>query len=143
MHTEALLADKRARGEAIIRDQPLLTLKGHTRLVNRAAFSPDGARIASAGGDGDATVKIWNSQTAALLFTLKGHHRGVYNLAFSPDGKQVASSGAGQMVNLWDADNAKALSTFKGQTMPAFSLDGKRLVSSGLDQTVNIWNLVD
>src|SRR2546426_10234962 len=59
--------------EAIIRDQALLTLKGHTRRVTRAAFSPDGARIASAGGDGDATVRIWNSQTAALLYTLKGH----------------------------------------------------------------------
>ena len=64
--------------EAIIRDQPLVTLKGHTRRVNRSVFSPDGTRIASAGGDGDATVKIWNTQTAALLFTLKGHDRGVY-----------------------------------------------------------------
>jgi WD40 repeat protein len=49
-------------------------------------------RIASAGGDADATVKIWDSETGQLLRTLQGHDRGVYELAYSPDGKLLASA---------------------------------------------------
>ena len=49
-----------SRGITIV-DQPLLVLRGHSRPINQVAFSRDGTRIASAGGDGDATVKLWDS----------------------------------------------------------------------------------
>src|SRR5258708_883614 len=83
-------------------NQPLLVLKGHTRWVNRVVFSPNGTRLASAGGDGDATVKIWDSKTGELLRTLAGHDRGVYNVAFSPDGKMIASAGHDHTLVLWN-----------------------------------------
>src|SRR5262245_44764584 len=76
-----------SRGITIV-DQPLLVLRGHSRPVNQVAFSPAGNRIASAGGDGDATVKLWDSQMGELLRTFSGHERGVYNLAFSRDGER-------------------------------------------------------
>jgi len=66
-------------------NQPVLVLQGHARGVNRISFSPDGTYIASAGADGDATVKTWNAKTGKLLRTLQGHDRGVYNVAFGPD----------------------------------------------------------
>ena len=39
--------------------------------VNSVAFSPDGERLASAGGDG--TVKIWNSRTGKVIQTFPAH----------------------------------------------------------------------
>ena len=51
--------------------QELRTLKGHTNGVFSVAFSPDGARLASASRDG--TVKLWDAATGQELRTLKGH----------------------------------------------------------------------
>ena len=51
--------------------QETLTLKGHTGGVTSVAFSPDGKRLASAGGD--ETVKVWDAATGQEILTLKGH----------------------------------------------------------------------
>src|SRR5262245_22568135 len=96
-----------SRGTTVV-DQPLLVLRGHTRPVNQVAFSPDGTRIASAGGDGDATVKLWDGQTGALVRTLSGHDRGVYNLAFSRDGERLASAGHDHTAVVWDVRTGDA-----------------------------------
>src|SRR5262249_33050418 len=56
----------------------LLTLQGHTTLVNSVCFSPDGKRLASAGaypegGTGKGEVKIWDAERGQEVFTLRGH----------------------------------------------------------------------
>ena len=58
--------------------------------VNGVAFSPDGERLASAGGDG--TVKIWNSRTGKVIQTFAAHTDSVVSVAFHPDGKHLASA---------------------------------------------------
>ena len=58
-------------------------------------------------------------------------------IAFSPEGQTLAT-GIAQEVHLWDVDNGKHLSTFKGHTGPvhavAFSPDGKTLASVSRDR---------
>ena len=64
-------------------------LEGHKGGVRHAAYSPDGAKIASAGVDG--TVRLWNADTHQALDAPVTSHANVNVVAFSPDGTQIAS----------------------------------------------------
>jgi WD40 repeat protein/serine/threonine protein kinase len=99
----------------------LLTLKGLTGRVSRVAYSPDGKRLAGAGGD--RTVKVWDAQTGQELLTLKDEGGGV---AFSPDGKRLVT---GRKV--WDTQTGRELLTLKGGHGVTFSPDSKRLAGAG------------
>jgi WD40 repeat protein len=75
--------------------QELLTFKGHTRSVDSMAFSPDGKRLASAGG---GELKVWDAQTGQELLSLDANRV----VAFSPNGHRLASVG-GRTVKIYDA----------------------------------------
>jgi predicted NACHT family NTPase len=78
-----------------------ITLKGHTKLINSVAFSPDSKRLAS--GSADQTVKLWDTVTGQEILTLKGNTGGLTSVAFSPDGKRLASASEDGTVRMWDA----------------------------------------
>jgi WD40 repeat protein/serine/threonine protein kinase len=69
--------------------------------VNGVAFSPNGERLASAGGDG--AIKIWNSRTGVVVQTIPHAHSGsVVAVRFHPDGRYLASAGADELAKVWD-----------------------------------------
>ena len=116
-----------------------------TAEVNSVAFSPDGERLASAGGDG--TIKVWNSRTGEVVQTLDANTDFVYSVAFHPDGKHLAAAGADREVRVWDLTTGKTVFTCPGYGGAyygtaygvAFSPDGRRL-AAGSDGAVKIWD---
>jgi len=61
----------------------------------------DGRWIASGGED--STVKIWDSQTGAIVHSYRGHTALVSSLVFSPDGRRLFSGSRDKTVKLWDS----------------------------------------
>jgi tetratricopeptide (TPR) repeat protein len=85
--------------------QELLSLKGHTGPVQGVCFSPDGTRLASAGGayNKPGEVKVWDSTSGQELLSLKGHTGMVVGVCFNPDGTRLASGSLDQTVKVWES----------------------------------------
>jgi WD40 repeat protein len=109
------------------------------------AWSPDGARIASAGKD--KTVTIWSANTGGELARLRGHTDEVTSVVWSPDGARLASASKDGTVKIWDARTAAEIRTLRGHVGGArsvsWSADGRRLASGGDDKTVRVWDVTN
>ena len=131
-----------ALSAALERTKPHLKVHGHEGLVSSVAFSPDGSRIVTGGGDGN--LRLWNAETGAELRVMRGHDDLVRSVAFSPDGTRIASGGDDGTLRLWDAVIGTKLAVMRGSANSvlsvAYSSDGTRIVSGGDDSTLHIWD---
>ena len=108
------------------------------------AYSPDGNRLAVAGGIG---IWLYDAGTGAESDLLTGHTRFVTSVAYSPDGSTLASSGgwSDYTIWLWDVHTGQHLQTLDGHTGPvhtaAFSPEGGTLASASYDGTIQLWDV--
>jgi hypothetical protein len=81
---------------------PLERVNAHSSEINSVAFSPDGARIATVGGD--FALRVWDATsdlTSPLLERFNAHSY-IDSVAFSPDGARIATVGNDNALRVWD-----------------------------------------
>jgi WD40 repeat protein len=113
--------------------------------VASVAYSPDGTRLATVGGDG--ALRVWTvgekgSLTSLHKFegqTRPGHgFSPLTGVCFSPEGRYVAAVGADSVVRVWDVQTKTEVRGLHGHTdwvtSVAFSPDGRYLASVGVEK---------
>jgi WD40 repeat protein len=157
-----LLAAGLADGSLVMLDisgdtpKEISTFSAHVAGVSGLAFSDDGERLASVGGDG--ILRVWTvgenaglTQIARFEGQAKPGAPGVFpplsGVAFARDSRFVAAVGADLNVRIWDIVAKNESRSFFGHTdwvtAVAISPDGRFLASIGVekDRKVRIFDL--
>ena len=143
---DAAEPDAAAPPPALIED---VRLDGLTDFVLALAYTPDGTRLITAGGDG---VIVWDARNGRRKQEIAGHDRSVHAVVVLPDGKRVVAGGKGDAILLSDLATGGVIRRFEGHTgfveCLAVSPDGKRIASGSSnwvrkergDLTVRVWD---
>jgi WD40 repeat protein len=70
-------------------------------------YSPDGTVVASGGTS--SFVRLWDTQSSALIAMLPGHRDYVHAIAFSADGTMLATGDGSGVIRLWTAYKVKTV----------------------------------
>ncbi len=115
--------------------------------VYQVAWSPDGTRLALAGGyQTHGIVEVLNALTGNILLTYTAHASCVDALSWSHDGKYIVTGSFDGTVNVWDAATGKTLYQYATTgtndivESAAWSPDDQRIALSMQGQSIGIWD---
>ncbi len=116
----------------------------HSDWIIHGAFSPDGRKVVTAAADN--LVKVWDSETGALLMPPLPHNSWIWWAEFSADGRTLLTSSSfpENVVRLWNLEAAqpRLLGFRHGASVrcASFSPDGRWVLTASLDHTARVWD---
>jgi WD40 repeat protein len=117
-------------------------LKGHSRDVRVALFSPDGKRLIT--GSADSSIRLWDSRSGKQLDSLRAHDKDVSALAFTADGKMLLSGSSDGSIIRWDLKKGNpikpALEDKFGVVLLGCTPDG-RVLSRNVQFGLKVWDV--
>ena len=129
-------------------------LTKHTEWITSAAFSPDGAKLATA--DRVGGIHLWDANSGGIVLSLAEHKGAVRSLDWRADNRLLASAAEDGKIIWWDiADGFPAINkpnahpparrpgtfgTIPNGVLAARFDRGGNLVTSGRDRTVRLWS---
>jgi WD40 repeat protein len=128
-------------------DTPNHSHMGERRIAHLAAalataFSPEGARLATASG---RTAQLWDVGTGLRCARMRGHTSAVTGLTFHPDGRQLFTASRDGTVKVWNAADGSLLSTIEWDVGPLTALavapDGLTAAAGGSEGRIVLWDL--
>jgi WD40 repeat protein len=134
--------------------RPLFRVEGISGGLSSLALSPDGAILASSGGQNyddpaDHALRFWDAATGQPLplpGDLPQAPAYLHNLTFSPNGRLLVASDA-LNVYVWDVASGarqQVLASNQGSVSAlAFDAGGQYLASGTVNGDVQVWSLAD
>lgn len=141
----------RTRIASVLAQSPSLdAMIFHDRIIQHAAFSPDGRLAATASFDGTVRVtEVASGRTVCPPLEHTNFFLGIrylYFVAFSPDGRRLVST-CNHEAQVWDITTGHRVTPPLRHTnevrVASFSPDGKQVLTGSLDGTARIWNAVN
>ncbi len=117
----------------------------HGAQVLCAAYSPNGALLATGTWEDERNVHVWDVATGQCIQTMEGHDGEVRGIAWSPDGSRLASGSRDHDACIWDVETGALLHAMTGQegqvTSVAFSPDGQWLAAANLGWRIRLFDV--
>jgi serine/threonine protein kinase/WD40 repeat protein len=124
-------------------ESALWPLPTHEKLVDHAAFSADGRRLAACNDGHD--VVIWDSALGTQVTSALRHRENVVYAAFSPDGNRLVTASGGGTLAIWDLATSEPtvfpLRTWHDLERVAFGPAGMQIVAMGKAGFMRTWSL--
>ncbi|HWO21217.1 MAG TPA: TIR domain-containing protein [Kofleriaceae bacterium] len=114
----------------------------HADRIARLAFSPDGARLATASRD--RTARIWDAATGAPRCPPLVHGDAVLDAAFDDGGRRLVTASADGKVRIWDAATGEELlppiEHGDAAHLASFGAGDRLILTAAWDRTARLWD---
>jgi hypothetical protein len=114
--------------------------------VSGVALSPNGNLVAAA--TTSRLTRVWDANTAKLLYTFSGHTQAVTALVFSKDSKTLLTASASEhKIRFWNVTTGESIDTITNSSVDlvamAISPDGKLLLTLDAYSVARAWGMSD